>query len=331
MTVDPEAKHRVRTAVLALIVFATSAAVAYVLFRNFREAKEAPRLAPIEKPLPVPEYDFAYVSDKDGDLDLYLTTLDGDIELKLTDDQLPDTAPEWSPDGTRIAYTLSTDTNTPADVNLDIWVTAVSQEQTRPVTSDPRDEVLGGWSPDSRMLVFETDPSTIEVVNMDGTDRRRLGQGFQPAWSPDGAKIAYARDAPGDETDQVDIWVMDETGGSQEQLTDMPGSEQFPAWSPDGKSLAFDANDESGIPQIFILDMESRIVRALTNGPLPKSDPSWSPDGRRILYEVNPESSTYGNTDLYVINVDGTNPRSVVSSLSQDVSPAWNPVATSSK
>jgi Tol biopolymer transport system component len=48
------------------------------------------------------------------------------------------------------------------------------------------------------------------------------------------------------------------------------------------------------------------------------------------LYEVTTENSTYGDTDLYVVNVDGTNPQAVVSGPSQDVSPAWNPTAGSS-
>lgn len=99
MSIDQDTKQRIRTAVIALVVFAGSGAIAYTLFRSFRQANEAPRLSRVPDPRPFPEYDFAYASNKDGDFDLYLATLDGDLELKLTDSPLPETDPAWSPTG----------------------------------------------------------------------------------------------------------------------------------------------------------------------------------------------------------------------------------------
>jgi TolB protein len=318
-----ERRRKIRAAVLTTAVFAVSGVATYALFQAFREANEAQRISRVPEALPVPEYDFAYASDKGGDFDLYLATLDGSLEVRLTEGELAENGPRWSPDGKLILYSLT-------DFQTDIWVMAVSEGTAQAVTSDKADEFAGTWSSDGAMLAYTTGDSTIEIITLDGNGRRRLTDGFHPAWSPDGATIAFGR-AVGDETDQTDIWVMEASGGTKEALTDMPGSEQFPAWSPDGQSLAFMGSDEAGVGQIYVLNVEDRTVRRLTGGPMHKSEPAWSPDGLRILYEVRTENSTYGNTDLYVINVDGTNPQAVVSGPSQDVSPAWNPAAASSK
>ena len=86
MTLDDRAK-RTRAAVLTVAVFALSGGAAYALFQRFRGAAEAPRISRVPEAFPVPEYDFAYASDKVGHFDLYLTTLDGDLELRLTDNE----------------------------------------------------------------------------------------------------------------------------------------------------------------------------------------------------------------------------------------------------
>jgi TolB protein len=305
---------------LTIAVFAASGAAAYALFQVFRGANEAPRISRVPEALPVPEYDFAYASDKDGDFDLYLATLDGTLELRLTEGELAENGPMWSPDGRFIAYSLT-------DFQTDIWVVAVSEGTARAVTSDTGEEFAAAWSSDGTRLAFTTDLTFIEVINLDGSGRHRLTDGFHPAWSPDGARIAFARSI-GHETDQTDIWMMGASGGPKEALTDMPGSEQFPAWSPDGQEIAF-VSSETGVAQIYVLDIQDRTVRQLTHEQTVKEGLSWSPDGLRILYAATTEDETNGDRDLYVIDGDGTNPQAVVSGPSQDVSAAWNPAAAS--
>jgi Tol biopolymer transport system component len=58
---------------------------------------------------------------------------------------------------------------------------------------------------------------------------------YQPAWSPDGTKIAFASDRD----DDFDLYVMKEDGSGVERLTDEPGNQVFAAWSPDGTKIAF--------------------------------------------------------------------------------------------
>jgi TolB protein len=322
MTHDDRTK-RIRTAALMVAVFAASGGAAYALFQAFRGAAEAPRISRLPEALPVPEYDFAYASNKDGDFDLYLTTLDGDLELRLTDNDLADSEPRWSPDGKFIAYSL-------IDLQTDIWVMAVSEGRSRAVTSEAGDESGPTWSPDGQQLAFTGSDSIIEIVNLDGSGRQPLTDGsasdFDPAWSPDGALIAYAHNAG--EHENSDIWVMEPSGASKKALTHMHGSESDPSWAPDGERIAF-VGTETGTGQIYILDLRDRGVRQLTEDETWKEGLSWSPDGRRILYVANTENETDGDRDLFVLEATGGTPQEVIAGPTYDTAPAWNPAAAS--
>ena len=323
---DDDRSKRIRTAALTVAVFAASGGAAYALFQAFRGATEAPRISRVEEALPVPEYDFAYASDKGGDFDLYLATLDGDLELRLTDNPLGENEPAWSSDGTLIAYSIL------GDAGLDIWVTAVSEGEARAVTSGAGDEHGPTWSPDGSKLAFTSTNSIIEVVNLDGNGRQHVTDGsasdFDPSWSPDGARIAYARDAT-DGVENSDIWLMDPSGASKEALTNMEGAEYRPAWSPDGEKIAF-VGTQTGRSEIYVLDIRNDTISQLTRDQMGKEGLSWSPDGHRILYVANTEDETEGDRDLFVVETTGGTPKEVIAGPSQDTAPAWNPAARTS-
>lgn len=321
MMTDPDWIERMRTAVITIGLFIVFGVAAYALFQEFRGAAEGPRISRVPQALPVPEYDFAYSSNKSGDFDIYLATLDRGLELRLTDHPLGESGPAWSLDGTLIAYSIM------GNAGSDIWVTAVSEGEARAVTSEAGDEYGPTWSRDGTKLAFTNDDSIIEVVNLDGSGRQPLTDGsasdFHPAWSPDGARIAYAHNA-GDH-ENSDIWVMDSSGASKEAVTHLDGSEQFPAWSPDSEMIAF--VDNSG--QIYLVHLRDRSVRQLTNDQTRKGPLSWSHDGNRILYVAYAEDQT-DDRDVFVIEATGGTPQEVIAGPTYDTAPAWNPAAASS-
>ena len=88
----------------------------------------------------------------------------------------------------------------------------------------------------------------------------RHGDDTDPAWSPDGTRIAFGSNRDGDR----DIYVMDADGGNVQQLTDDPESDRDPAWSPDGTRIAFTRNGD-----IYVMDADGGNVQLLTDGPDP--------------------------------------------------------------
>lgn len=154
------------------------------------------------------------------------------------------------------------------------------------------------------------------------------GARWDPAWSPDGTKLAYAHWLWGSST-VADIYVLDEIGGPSRRLTSDPGWESDPAWSPDGRRIAFSNTGEqfggqSDRSSIWLIDAGGGQPALLhTNG----FAPAWSPDGSRIAFVATTASGTL----IYVMNADGSAPRALTpgvgppSGSGPDLAPDWSP------
>jgi Tol biopolymer transport system component len=198
------------------------------------------------------------------------------------------------------------------------------------------------------------DPPTRDIygIREDGSGLVNLtpepGIDDEPAWSPDGSKLAFRSFRDGD----PEIYVMNADGSGVTRLTFHQGLDGEPAWSPDGGRIAFRRSEflgnftgEPGHPapgsqpapsQIWIMNADGSNPAELSRVPYVRDGhPSWSPDGSSLVFE---RTNVYSSrVDLVVMGVSGAPVRDitpldadpqpleagVIRAL--DVEPSWSP------
>jgi TolB protein len=177
-------------------------------------------------------------------------------------------APRYSPDSSRIIFSMAINGNT------DIYTIPVSGGTPTRLTNAPGIDTGGSYSPDGRRVVFESDRSgnqQIYVMDASGGNQRRIsfgGGGYAtPVWSPRGDLIAFTR------TGSFQIGVMAPDGSGTRILTRGVYAEG-PSWAPNGRAVMFTRGASQG--QLWYVDVASGALRRVQT-PLGGSDPAWSP------------------------------------------------------
>jgi Tol biopolymer transport system component len=241
----------------------------------------------------------------------------------------PTTTPTAVPTDTPTASPTATPTIAPTDTPVPpsstptTTPTAVPTDTPTPIptaTPTPTPGLQG-------KLVFQRcSGCEIYVINADGTGLRQLTDGLDPAWSPDGKRVAFARwggQTPG-------IYIIDEDGRNETQVFGWPMA-KAPAWSPDGRRLAIThqrGEDNSGVPywKLGVIRIEDQHFTEILCWDHSFS-PTWAPDGNVIAYDsdfgihlTSEDGSIGGQTydrNVYALIVD-----------IQATSPAWSPDGT---
>ncbi|MCH8029524.1 MAG: PD40 domain-containing protein [Candidatus Dadabacteria bacterium] len=207
-------------------------------------------------------------SDKVWDQDIYVLNLVPTVsEKRLTRALRLEQSPEWSPDGTKIAFSA----------NSNIYVANADGTNPRKLTRSSAIDVSPTWSPDGRRIAFASDRAgspKIYVMNSDGTGLKLLTfreYNTDPAWSPNPEvnKIAFVRL----EGSEVNIFTINPDGTGLQRLTQGVGRNENPAWSPDGHYIAF-SSTRKGPKDIYSMYLNGANQVPLSTGGA-KSFPTW--------------------------------------------------------
>jgi TolB protein len=214
---------------------------------------------------------------------LWVVNPDGTGERKFEHmKRSEDLQPDWSPDGTKIAFTRC------GRARCELWTVKYDGTASRRVG-----------------------PDCLRKTNC--VDRS------SPSWSPDSKRIAFgqASDIQDQRPKDPEIYVMNADGSGVRRITDMSSTEKpystdrfWPIWSPDGKRLVFEVQhfenaDPPNRRAFFIIGADGTGLRQLTPWTLNAGGrPDWSPNGKLILFRtISPTNRHHGN--LHTINPDG--------------------------
>ena len=289
------------------------------------------------------------------DNDVVSAAPNGSDGTVLADTREAEYFPAWSPDGTRVAFLRDSTPDRQGDNAEELWVMdadGTNQERLSDGYGPPHYRSVDSrpaWSPDGTRIAFATRVESpegglrlyhgeIRVVNADGSggeavlaDAPEDGADRAPAWSPDGARVAFVRDHDLDGAGRTDVYVARADGRGETNLSAVgPGeraggasaSHGEPAWSPDGESLAFVASTQ-GAGLVWSMGADGTAKRRLTDEAAYYGvRPAFSPDGTKIAYR--PAGS------LAVMDADGTDKERIVEASYPHVvgTFAWSPDGT---
>jgi TolB protein len=199
-------------------------------------------------------------------------------------------------------------------------------------------------SPDGKKFVFQSNRTGINqiyVMDIDGKNTKQLTfsdkRNNSPGWSPDGKLIVFASERDDDDSE---IYTMKADGSDQKRLTNQKGDDAHPHFSPDGRRIVF--NSARATPdltvdwskqahEIFTMNIDGSDVKQVSRFGALSTYPSISPDGKKICFRqvVNGPGFNYDmstnrrNSEVFVMNIDGTDPVNISNNAAFDGWPIW--------
>jgi tol-pal system beta propeller repeat protein TolB len=270
-------------------------------------------LSPLALAAVGPNGKIAYVVNMpDNTTDIWVMDADGSNQIDITNTPgISELGPIWSPDGTKIAYVV-TDYITPG-----VWVMNPDGTEQRKFTTFTGVEFGPTWSADSSKIalvryvpgIVMSIQFDIFVVALDGSSDVNITNSdydeIEPAWSPDGRRIAFAGVREGGAFTTWQIVTVDPDGRNEAVLVVMDEENRSPAWSPDSTMITFmsDFNNPCcGNWQVWAINADGSGATNLSSDPTVYDMwPSWSPDGTLIIFSSTRNGGCCGETNIFTM------------------------------
>src|SRR5258706_10861642 len=251
---------------------------------------------------------------------VWVATIAGGRPQQYTRGDKSSTAPEWSPDGSMLAFLSDRE----KDGERQVWMMRADGGEAWAVTAHKGGVSGFRFSPDGKQLLLsatdqpakdEEDRKKIKddtividhdikmthlwLWNIEKKDEKRLTEGnftvSDPQWSPDGTRITYTtRPTPkADDGSFSDTWIMTVGGGGKKKLVTDSGSSDTARWSPNGKWIAYTGSPDNGgwvsTTYLYVIPSAGGARKQMpTKFYLCGSGtPVWSRDGKAIYFSTN--------------------------------------------
>jgi TolB protein len=202
------------------------------------------------------------------------------------------------------------------EISIPIQITHAQNFDPAPSPDDKKLVFISMLSGKEQLFTMDADGKNIAQLTRDDADHE------DPAWSPDGKKIAFVIITK----ERISIAVMNADGSNIDVLTSKDHNSIHPNWSADSKQVMYCTNDDLAPPkkneaQINVVDLATKKITPVITGGI-NTYGSWSPDMKQIAFRkiIGEE-----NSEVFVVNVDGSNQRNLTNNPFFDGWPAWSP------
>ncbi len=245
-----------------------------------------------------------FVSNQEGDREIFLTDIKGTFLKQLTFNNRDDYDASWSADGQFILFSSNRDNG-----NAEVYIMRADGSNQTNLSNSQGYDGQPRWSPDGQSIAFNSDRNGgigLYVMSFDGKNIKQVSKNDKdsyafPAWSPNGKWISYSKQ---NFNGKSNVWIVKADGSEHQQLTNNPKSEAGQVhWSTNSQKLLYHARRNREY-NIYSFDLTSKKEQQLTFLPTADSRPQWSNKGDQIVFLST--RGPVGRTQLFIMKEDGS-------------------------